>query len=144
MEASGYRRLGAKYAEVFDKVVNQGVFWKPVQPQSAVLSGNQITVTFDVPDPPLNWDENINPPHQEVHPAWANGRGFEVKDSTGELTIASSEIVSDDTVLITLVADPSGTNLLLRYALTQDGTGRQGGTDLGMHGLARLRRLRRL
>jgi hypothetical protein len=137
MEASGYRRLGEKYAEVFDKVVNQGVFWKPLQPQSAVLKGNQITVTFDVPDPPLNWDLNINPPHQAVHTAWANGRGFEVKDSAGELTIASADIISDDTVVITLAAEPSGANLLLRYALTQDGPGRQGGTDLGMRGQLR-------
>lgn len=137
MEAAGYRRLGEKYAEVFDQVVNQGIFWKPVQPQSAVLSGNQIIITFDVPNPPLNWDENINPPHQKVHAAWANGRGFEVKDSTGELTIASADIVADETVVITLDAEPSGTNLLLRYALTQDGTGYQGGTDLGMHGQLR-------
>jgi len=137
MEAAGYRRLGEKYAEVFDQVVNQGIFWKPVQPQSAVLSGRQIIVTFDVPNPPLNWDENINPPHQQVHTAWANGRGFEVNDSTGELTIASAEIVADDTVVITLAAEPTGTNLLLRYALTQDGTGTQGGTDLGMHGQLR-------
>ncbi len=137
MEASGYRRLGEKYAEVFDQVVNQGVFWKPVQPNSAVLSGTQIIVTFDVPNPPLNWDENINPPHQEVHTAWRNGRGFEVKDSTGELTILCTEIVSDDTVVISLEAEPTGSNLMVRYALTQDGTGIQGGTDLGMHGQLR-------
>jgi hypothetical protein len=137
MEASGYRRVGEKYAEVFDQVVNQGVFWKPVQPSSAVLSGTQIVVSFDVPNPPLNWDENINPPHQEVHTAWANGRGFEVMDSTGELTILGADIVSEDTVLITLQAEPAGSNLMLRYALTQDGSGIQGGTDLGMHGQLR-------
>jgi hypothetical protein len=137
MEASGYRRLGEKYAEVFDQVVNQGVFWKPVQPNSVVLSGTQVIVTFDVPNPPLNWDENINPPHQEVHTAWRNGRGFEVKDSTGELTILCTEIVGDDTVIISLEAEPTGSNLMLRYALTQDGTGIQGGTDLGMHGQLR-------
>ncbi len=137
MEAAGYRRLGEKYAEVFDQVVNQGIFWKPLQPNSAVLSGNQIVITFDVPNPPLNWDENINPPHQDMHTAWANGRGFEVSESTGELTISSADIVADDTVVITLDAEPTGTNLMLRYALTQDGTGIQGGTDLGMHGQLR-------
>jgi hypothetical protein len=137
MEASGYRRLGEKYAEVFDQVVNQGKFWRPLQPNGILLQGNQIYVSFDVPSPPLNWDETIPPPHQQVHVAWANGRGFEVRDSTGELTIRSAEIVADDTVVIALDAEPTGSNLMLRYALTQDGTGNQGGTALGMHGQLR-------
>lgn len=137
MEAAGYRRLGEKYAEVFDQVVNQGILWKPVQPTAAVLADNKISLTFDVPSPPLQWDENINPPHQRAHTAWANGRGFEVKDSTGELTISSVEIVGDTTVEITLDQPPAGANLMVRYALTQDGTGIQGGTKLGMHGQLR-------
>lgn len=137
MEAAGYRRLGEKYAEVFDWVVNQGLFWTPVQPNRAVLSGNNIIVTFDVPYPPLEWDENINPPHQTMHTEWANGRGFEVKDSTGDLTISSVDLIDDHTVMISLDSVPSGTGLKLRYALTQDGTGLQGGTDLGMHGQLR-------
>ena len=114
LEASGYRRLGEKYAEVFDQVVNQGLVWKPVQPNGAVLNGNRITLTFDVPNPPLQWDENINPPHQSVHTAWANGRGFEVQDSTGELTIVSAEILNAEAVVITLDTTPAGTNLMVR------------------------------
>ncbi len=137
MEAAGYRRLGEKYAEVFDWVVNQGLFWTPVQPTRAILSDNNIIVTFDVPYPPLQWDENINPPHQKVHTEWANGRGFEVKDSTGDLTISSVKLLDDNTVMISLDGVPSGTGLMVRYALTQDGTGFQGGTDLGMHGQLR-------
>jgi hypothetical protein len=137
MDAAGYRRLGEKYAEVYDLVVNQAVFWKPLQPNTLVRDGARITVYFDVPNPPLNWDENISRPHQEVHTAWANGRGFEVSDSTGELTITSVEIVGDDVLEITLDREPTGTNLLLRYALTQDGTGIQGGTELGMRGQLR-------
>ena len=123
--------------EVFDQVVNQGLVWKPIQPNGAVLNGNRITLTFDVPNPPLQWDENINPPHQSVHTAWANGRGFEVQDSTGELTIVSAEILKAEAVVITLDTTPAGTNLIVRYALTQDGDGFQGGTDLGMHGQLR-------
>jgi hypothetical protein len=137
MDAAGYRRIGEKYAEVFDLVVNQGVFWKPVQPNTVVREGARVIVTFDVPNPPLSWDENISAPHQEVHSVWANGRGFEVSDSTGELTISSVDIVGDDVVEITLDREPTGSNLLLRYALTQDGIGIQGGTDLGMRGQLR-------
>jgi hypothetical protein len=101
------------------------------------LDADKIILTFDVPDPPLQWDENISPPHQSAHTAWANGRGFEVKDSTGELAIVSAEIVGVATVVITLNAPPAGTNLMVRYALTQDGMGYQGGTELGMRGQLR-------
>lgn len=137
MEAAGYRRLGVKYAEVFDLVVNQGQFWTPVQPNSAVRTDNVITVSFDVPNPPLAFDEDIHQTHQTVHTAWANGRGFEVSDSTGELRISSVDLVSDNTVQITLANVPTGANLMLRYAFTQDGMGNQGGTDLGMRGQLR-------
>lgn len=136
MDAAGYRRLGEKYAEVYDHVVNKRRFWAPVQPNRFVRDGARITVYFDVPTPPLNWDENISAPHQEVHTAWAQGRGFEVSDESGELTIASVEIVADNIVEITLTCAPSG-EVLVRYALTQDGTGYQGGTDLGMRGQLR-------
>jgi hypothetical protein len=133
MDAAGYRRLGEKYAEVYDQVVNQGRLWTPVQPNAIQRQGAKITIDFDVPNPPLNWDENISAPHQEVHTAWANGRGFEVADDSGELTILAVDIVADSVVEITLGCAPSG-DIWVRYALTQDGSGHQGGTDLGMRG----------
>ena len=135
----GYERLGEKYAEVFDLIVNQGVDWKPVGPNNITRAGAVVTITFDVPNPPLQWDENLVMPHQAAHTAWANGRGFEVKDSSNnEIAIASVGIVGDDTVVLTLAADPGSTSLTLGYAITQDSPDAyQGGADGGPHGQLR-------
>ena len=67
MAAPGYERLGQKYAEVFDLVVNQKVAWKPLQPNKIARTGSTITVGFDVPNPPLVWDVHMAVPHQQVN-----------------------------------------------------------------------------
>jgi hypothetical protein len=114
----------------------QGRPWKPLQPSRAQLSGAGITVTFDVPTLPLNWDPNLASPHQTQNQAWAFGMGFEVNDSTGPLTIGSATI-SGATVVLALQQPPTGTGLTVSYAMNQDGAGLQGGTDLGRRGLLR-------
>ena len=139
MGASSYERLGQKYAEVFDLIVNRGVAWKPLGPSSVTRSGAVITIAFDVPNPPLQWDERLSAPHQSLHTAWAEGRGFEVKDDgNNELEIASVEI-QDDSVILTLADAPSeGAKLTVGYAVTQDGEAAyQGGKDDGPHGQLR-------
>jgi hypothetical protein len=138
LPAAGYERLGEKYAEVFDYVVNRGAPWKPVGPSQVTRSGAVINVTFDVPIPPLVWDTHLSPPHQSMHTAWANGRGFEVTDASGnEIAIASTEIQGNN-VLVTLASPPAaGTALTLAYALTADGGAGTGGKPDGMHGLLR-------
>ncbi len=135
--APGYERLGQKYAEVFDLVVNQKVAWKPLQPNKITRAGAVITVAFDVPNPPLVFDANVAPPHAQANTEWAAGKGFEVTDAGGaKLTIASATI-SGSNVLLTLSADPGAAKVNVAYAITQDGTGYQGGTNLGMYGLLR-------
>jgi hypothetical protein len=136
MDSLNYGRLGEKYAEVFYQAVVQGRPWKPLQPSAAKLSGANITVSFDVPTMPLNWDPNLAPPHQTQFQAWALGKGFEVQDSTGPLTIQSATL-SGATVVLALAQPPTGTGLTVSYAMNQDGTGYQGGTDLGRRGLLR-------
>ncbi|HEV8244231.1 MAG TPA: dockerin [Polyangiaceae bacterium] len=137
MPAPSYERVGEKYGEVFDLVFNQAVVWKPVGPKAVSRSGTLITVELDVPNPPLVWDDDLARPHQSKHTAWANGRGFEVKDQQGnELSIANVEI-SGESVLVTLNSDPAGP-VVLGYALTADADpGSWGGTDLGPHGQLR-------
>jgi hypothetical protein len=109
--AGAYQRLGEKHAEVFDLVVNQGVAWKPLGPNNVARSGKVITLSFDVPNPPLVWDTNLEPGHQDAHLAWKDGKGFEVVDSEGnELEIESAEIDGDD-VLVTLAQDPGSAQL---------------------------------
>lgn len=129
----GYRRLGIKYGEVYDAVVNRNVAWQPLQPLSATRAGAVISVKFHVPAPPLMWDLTMPPSHQTAHTAWANGRGFEVQDSTGELTISSVAITAD-VVKVTLAQVPTGTGLVVRYAALADVAGGGGGIPEGRHG----------
>ena len=51
LQAAGYRRLGEKYAEVFDRVVNQKQAWQPLGPTGAVRTGNVITDPDDASRP---------------------------------------------------------------------------------------------
>lgn len=138
LPAGGYIRLGQKYGEVFDKIRNQGIDWKPLGPNMVTRNGATIVVAFDVPTPPLVWEENISPPHQSAHTAWRNGRGFELVGPGGaELEIASAEI-RGNTVVLTMTDPPAaGTPIDVRYAIVQDGDGLQGGTDLGLRGQLR-------
>ena len=53
LHGTGYERVGEKYAEVFDLMVNQGIAWKPVGPNKVTRNGAVITLSFDVPNPPL-------------------------------------------------------------------------------------------
>ena len=118
-------------------MVNQGTTWQPLQPLRVARSHAVITVAFHVPNPPLVWDAQLPPPHQHKNIAWANGKGFEVKSSTGApLTIRDTKIL-DTTVVITLAADPGPGKVNVGYALTQDGTGELAGSPDGLRGLLR-------
>jgi hypothetical protein len=79
-----------------------------------------ITVDFHVPVPPLAWDDVLPKPHQVDLTEWAQGRGFEVRMGATRLTIASVELLDDDTVQITCTEDvPAG--VTLGYAASSDG-----------------------
>jgi hypothetical protein len=134
--AAGYDRLGEKYAEVYYERVIRGVDWQPLQPVSASCSGKVITVTMHVPSPPLAWDDAMPSPHQSANVAWSMGRGFEVANQSGPLTIASVAI-RGDAVVITLADTPDPTGLVVRYAVTQDSLGLNGGLATGRIGQLR-------
>lgn len=127
LTANGYRRLGEKYAEVYFHAVMLGKSWKPIQPNAARVNGNLVTLTFDVPVPPLQWDPRMPSPHQQANKQWRLGRGFEATDQGGPLTISAVDITGPDTVQITLDKAP-GAGLVIGYAMTQDVNGYTGGT----------------
>jgi hypothetical protein len=133
--AGQYDRMGIKYAEVFHEVVVRGNAWQPLQPIAATLEGQTISVRFHVPSPPLGWDEAFGAPHQFVHAAWMNGRGFEVEDSQGEMTITDA-VIDGDTVRLGLdrAPDMTASPLVVRYAMTQDATQTAGGLVSGRFG----------
>lgn len=113
-------RLGIKEAQVYD-ALTRGTGWTPLQPNSITVLGTAITIDLNVPSPPLQWDTTLNP-HQTAHTEWANGRGFEVLDSTGPLTIISATITGANQVTLILGSLPS-TGLRVRYAMVNDGVG---------------------
>jgi hypothetical protein len=113
-----------------------GRAWQPLEPVAVARDGKRVVVTFHVPYPPMAWDDALPSPHATAHGAWARGRGFEVEDRTGERTIASVAI-RGATVTIELADEPSAPDLVVRYAMTQDGDGMQGGRAAGRIGQLR-------
>jgi hypothetical protein len=136
LDAGGYRRLGGKYAEVFDQVVNRGVPWQPLGPTSAKRTGNVVQVVFEVPNPPLVWSLHLAAPHQAAHKEWAEGRGFEVSTTGGVPVTIDAVAIHGSAVQLTLKTPPAGP-LVVAYAMTQDGAGNQGGDVQGLRGLLR-------
>ncbi len=109
--------------EIIDAIANRGATWKPLQPRGAVLSGPRLTVTFDVPHPPLAWERSLTV--STTVAAWQNGRGFEVVDSTGPLSLSDAQIAGNSVVL-SLAAAPTGTGLRVRYVTYNGCTGNCG------------------
>jgi hypothetical protein len=121
LSAHEYERVGEKYAQVYFERVVLGHDWQPLQPTTASISGNVITVKFHVPVPPLTWDDNLPPPHSTAIPEWAAGRGFEVSGAGVAKMITGVEIVGDDSVQITCANDLSGFLVQVGYAATAEG-----------------------
>jgi hypothetical protein len=131
-----YDRLGEKYGQVYYEKVVLGRNWQPLQPKSASRSGNIITVDFNVPVGPLNWDENIVPPHQAALTEWAKGRGFEVTDAAGRVAI-DSVTISGTSVAIAVASNSQASGLVVGYAMAQDGAGAMSGPTRGRRGQLR-------
>jgi hypothetical protein len=56
LTASSEQLLGEYYGKAFKQTVIDGVPWKPLYPTAFMISGRFITVTFNVPAPPLVLD----------------------------------------------------------------------------------------
>jgi hypothetical protein len=125
MNATGYELAGEKYAEAFYKTVEKNTPWVPLQPSALqwVPGTNTVTISFDVPSPPLQWNTSLTN-HQAANIYWKSGRGFEVLAANNSpLTITSAELTNNDTaVKLTLESAPTSGPLTIQYAMTQDGT----------------------
>ena len=137
LTANGYRRMGEKYAQVYEQAVMRGATWKPLQPRQAKRAGAVITLDFDVPVAPLSWDDHLAPPHQSLNKQWSKGRGFEVINLNGALTISSVALTGASQVTITLDQPPAAGGIVVSYAMTQDVGGFTGGTNDARQGQLR-------
>jgi len=125
LDALGYDRLGEKYGQAYFESVLRGRAFRPLAPLSVQREGDVIRVDFDVPVPPLVWDETLPAPHAQ-RTEWAAGRGFELASGASTLTITAVEI-SANSVLIHAPGAPRGP-LYVRYAATAQPASRPHGT----------------
>jgi hypothetical protein len=56
LTAEAYITLGEYYAKAFYQHIVRGVQWNPLRPVSGSLSGSVVTLTYNVPVPPLVFD----------------------------------------------------------------------------------------
>lgn len=104
------RRLGEYYAKVYKKVVIDNENWSPLMPNSITMSENIIDAEFNVPVPPLTFDT--------TNVLFKENYGFEYTDDSNSAYITNIQIISPDTIRVTLSNTPSGNNPRLRYAYT--------------------------
>jgi hypothetical protein len=125
LDSLGYDQLGEKYGQVYFESTLRGRAWRPLAALSARRDGDRIRVDFEVPVPPLVWDERLPPAPTAPH-EWAAGRGFELSAQGHALDIASVEI-QGNSVLIDAPGAPRGP-LLVRYAATAASSARAHGS----------------
>jgi hypothetical protein len=106
MTSDSYSWLGQKYAQIIGRLVNTGD-WKPLYPTGISRTGAVITITCNVPVPPLAIDTTTV--------SARTNRGFVYEDSTSSATI-SSVTVGTNTITITLNTTPTGSTKIIRYA----------------------------
>lgn len=111
LTGDGERWLGEYYAKAYRKVLIDGERWSPVQPREVTRDGAVITIRFQVPAPPLVFDELLvsNP----------GNYGFEFSDASGAPpAITEVALVDAVTVRVTLASAPVAGNRRIRYAHT--------------------------
>jgi hypothetical protein len=118
LSVSGAEMLGEKVAQIFHERAVLGNDWQPLMPTGAErTSARVVTVHFHVPVPPLNWDSTFDSP---AITEWKNGKGFELRTNSGNITISSVDISGND-VTITASSDLPTSGLFVGYALSSQG-----------------------
>lgn len=111
LSGDGTRWLGEYYAKAYRRVLVDGEPWVPLRPRTVTRAAEVLTVTFDVPAPPLVLDTTLV--------ADPGNYGFEFTDSSGAPpAVTAVALVDATTVRVTLAAPPVGGNKRLRYAHT--------------------------
>ena len=118
ISTQGAEMLGEKNAQVYYERAVLGHDWQPLMPTSVERTSTRVvTVHLHVPVPPLNWDTSFDAP---AIAEWKNGKGFELRSDTANITIASVDISGND-VTITASSDLPTSGLHAGYALTSQG-----------------------
>ncbi len=126
LSGDGERWLGEFYAKAYRRVLLDGMRWRPLAPAIITREGAVITIGFEVPAPPLVFDELAvsNP----------GNFGFEFSDSSGAPPAITEVMLLDaTTVRVTLASPPAAANRRIRYAYTGV-PGQPGGPMTGARG----------
>ncbi len=106
----GYRQMGEEYAKAYRKVILQGGTWEPLRPKTVTRDGAVITIVFHVPVPPITLDTTIvamSNPHYGFDYVDATTDNWMPKAIDQDPIVSSVEVVSEDTVEITLSGTPT-------------------------------------
>jgi chitodextrinase len=118
------RWYGSQFGKVYDRIVRQGVNWRPLEPTSVAFNSNDIVVNFHVPAPPLVWDTTLvsNP----------GNYGFEIFNATTGTNISiNTPVIEGSSVRITPSSPlQNGHSYRLRIAYTGI-SGNAGGPTTG-------------
>ena len=115
-----YKWLGAYFGRAYQQMMFDKIKPKSIKPLSALYQANKVTVTFDVPHAPLQFNTH--------RLAQTQNFGFAVKKSNGILyTITSVEIIDAVKVVITCSENIS-TSSVVRYALDYNTDLKEGAT----------------
>jgi hypothetical protein len=100
--AASAKVLGGYMGLVYKRVLIDGVQWEPLRPLSHTQSGNDVTITFNVPDGPLVLDTTLIQAQTNY--------GFSAADASGvDIPVTSVTLVDTDKVKVTTSAPiPAG------------------------------------
>ncbi|MDR0413079.1 MAG: T9SS type A sorting domain-containing protein [Dysgonamonadaceae bacterium] len=122
LDANGYRWYGEMFGKVYYQTKVLGQKFKPLQPTGVEINGNEITIRFYVPVPPLVLDINTV---QKI-----NDYGFEVYvdgfEPANKKTITSVQLVGADAVKLTCPGSLTG-EVHVVYAGQGSGSGQKSG-----------------
>ena len=100
--------LGQKYAQILSRLINTGS-WAPLYPTSITRSGADVTIHLNVPVGPLVFDTTTLAAHPE------GKYGFRYEDSDGAMGIATTPVISGNTITFSLPGTPTAVTRKVRY-----------------------------
>ena len=110
----GYAVFGAYEGRAGAKFLYEGSRPKPLYPTFAEAAGEIVTVTYDVPTPPIALDQTQVPAVQDY--------GFRVLDDTGDLAISNVRVVPPNKIAFD-VDRAVGANGKIRFGMDYDFAG---------------------
>jgi hypothetical protein len=102
-----YRFRGSNIGKIMWRVIGQSEAWLPLYPISAQRYGRQVTITFNVPRPPIVLDTKWVPDPGQYGIQWI--------DSTSSATVIGARVISQNQIAVDLSALPTGASPMIGF-----------------------------